>query len=750
MVARWIQDVVWPVTITLVVVGMAWWGYLVEVPAGEELELKAFDLRMRARGPLAPSGQVAIVAIDEQSLERIGRWPWSRDVMARLVQAIDAHEPKGVGYDISFFDPQENPAQQELVLLARHASSLGIQPTPAFMGYLKKRLTLTHADGLLARALHNATSPQILGYYFNMQSDGSEGGNALDRASLYPVRKDMSGHPREDLPIPLAHKARSNIPLLARAASSQAYFNIFPDVDGTIRRYNLAMAHDGQVYQPLAAALACLTQPRGLPALVLGPLGLMGVELGNRSVPCDESGRVVLNYRGAATTIPHIPAWQVLQGTADQSLLNNRFVLVGVSAPAVYDLRVTPYGVAYPGLEIQATALDNILCGDFIAKPGWAPLFDLGAILGMGLVCLLVLWRIHPVGSVFGFLLLAGGYLVLNQYVFVRHLYWLNLVYPLIALVACYLGLVVYRFIFADRQKRHIRQAFSKYLDPHVVKEVVDDPDKLRLGGVKQELTVLFSDIRGFTSLSEQLAPEALVRLLNDYLSEMTDIVMARQGLLDKYIGDAVMAVFGAPRHYPLHATMACRVALEMIHRLGELNRMWQTRDWGEGGPPPPLEIGVGINTGPMVAGNMGSRERFDYTVMGDNVNLGSRLEGLNKVYGTHIIISQATLDQVGNGFWVRSLDRVRVKGKAHSVVIYELLGEKTEGVPCPLAYLDEYEEARRLYEQGDFHRADKAFARLQEIAAKDPVIALYRKRLAELQASPPATWDKVSTFTSK
>jgi adenylate cyclase len=750
MGGKWMKEVVWPLVITLAVVVVVACGYLTGFPFLEELELKAFDLRLRARGPIATSDQVSIVAIDEESLEKVGRWPWSREIMAELVREIDSHSPRAVGYDISFFDPQENPAQNEILFLAQHASELGIKVTPELMGYLKNRLAATNADLQLALALQNATSAQILGYYFNLAQDAREIAHTLDRAASYPIQKTVKNVEATDPPVPHARKARTNIDLLVRAASSQAYFNILPDADGTIRRYPLVMGYDEQLYQPLAAALACLTDPRTPPAVLLGPLGLMGVELGDRFVPSDESGRVILNYRGPEKTIPHIPAWKILQKKADSKMLANRFLLVGVTAPAVYDLRVTPYGVAYPGLEVQATALDNILQQDFIRKPGWAPLFDLAAIIGLGLVCLVFLWRVNPVGSVFGFMVLFAGYLALNQYFFVQRLYWLNLIYPMTTFLTCYLGLNVYRFIFADRQKRQIRQAFSKYLDPNVVKDVVDDPEKLRLGGIKQELTVLFSDIRGFTSISERLSPEALVRLLNDYLSEMTAIVMARRGLLDKYIGDAVMAVFGAPRHYPDHARMGCLVALEMIERLEQLNDKWKAQDWGETGPPPPLEIGVGVNTGPMVAGNMGSRERFDYTVMGDNVNLGSRLEGLNKVYKTHIIISQSTLDQLEDGFWVRCLDRVRVKGKGEPVAIYELLGEKIENEPCPLDYLPAYETARQLYEQGHFGEADASFIRLAETVPQDPVLALYRARLEQLKGDPPENWDGVYTFTTK
>ena len=749
MESKWIKDSIPSLAITLGIIVLATWGYLIRFPFLQELELKAFDLRMQARGTIAGSAQVGIVAIDEQSLEKVGRWPWSRETMARLVRRLDTFNPRGVGYDISFFDPEKNPAQDELVLLAQNAGKLGIVPSPEFVSYLKGRLRASNPDLGLALALQNSTSPQILGYYFNLSKDAHATTHTLETAATYPIQKQVGAKPDGDLPIPQAVKARTNIPLLARAARSQAFFNILPDPDGTIRSYNLAIRHGQHVYQPLAAAIACLTNTRKPPTIITGPLGVVGVQLGERYVPSNEFGRVTLNYRGPEKSIPHIPAWKILEGDPNPDLLADKFLLVGVTAPAVYDLRVTPFGVAYPGLEVQATALDNILKGDFMSRPGWAPLFDIAAIVGLSLLCLGFLWRIRPVFSLVGFLLLFGGYLLLNQYFFVEQLYWLNLVYPLLAFSLCYLGLNVYRFIFADRQKRQIRQAFSKYLDPNVVNDVVDDPEKLRLGGVKHELTVLFSDIRGFTSISEKLSPEALVRLLNEYLSEMTDIVMKNRGLLDKYIGDAVMAVFGAPRHYPEHPFMACRVGLEMISRLKDLNAHWQTQNW-DGKTPPALEIGVGINTGPMVAGNMGSRDRFDYTVMGDNVNLGSRLEGLNKAYGTHIIISQSTLDQVQDLFWVRCLDRVRVKGKDDPVAIYELIEERRLDSPCTVTYLDKYEQARRMYEDGEFIKAQTAFDTLKAAYPEDPVLCVYGKRVEQLLTTPPEDWDGVYTFTTK
>jgi len=268
------------------------------------------------------------------------------------------------------------------------------------------------------------------------------------------------------------------------------------------------------------------------------------------------------------------------------------------------------------------------------------------------------------------------------------------------------------------------------------------NPDKLKLGGEKLELSVLFSDIRGFTSISEKLKPEQLVSLLNEYLTEMTGIVLENKGLLDKYIGDAVMAVFGAPLHNDRHAYDACNAALEMMSRLKKLNEQWKERGI------PVLDIGIGINTGEMVAGNMGSVERFDYTVMGDNVNLASRLEGLNKAYGTNIIISEYTKNKVENEFWFRSLDLVRVKGKKKAVEIFELLGSRKE--TCPIPYMEEYNLFMKHYRLGEFKKAKDIVDKILEKHEQDKVVQLYRQRLDLLLENPPAHWDGVYTFTTK
>ncbi|MFW5837436.1 MAG: CHASE2 domain-containing protein, partial [Desulfovibrionaceae bacterium] len=600
---RRIKELLWPLAITLAAAVLTTWAYFARPAYLELLELKAYDLRIETRGVLEPSGQVVVAAVDEESLERVGRWPWDREVTARLVERLDAMNPRAVGYDISFSYPQPSEAGQELVRLVEAAKAQGLFPiTPRFVQYLKQRLAATNPDGQLAQALAGAARPHILGYHFNLDPQAAEreteAAHTLERAARYVGVKQVDSAAEANLArIPRGYRPKTNILELAQRASSQAYFNVLPDLDGTIRRYPLAMTFEGNRYQPLAAAMFNRALPRSLPVLLATRNGVIGVQWDRHVVRTDESARMLVNYLGPAGTIPQVPAWKVLEGSVPRSMFENRHVLVGVTAPTVYDLRVTPVGVAYPGLEIHATVLDNMLSQNFIVRPGWAPLFDIAAIWVFCGVTLAFLWRMRPLFSVPVFFLLAGLFVWFNQYFFAVKQFWLGLVYPLVAFLGTYLLLIVYRFMFSDRQKKQIKSAFSKYLDPGVVEQVTENPERLSLGGEKCELSILFSDIRDFTSISESLAPDRLVKLLNDYLSEMTDIIMSNKGLLDKYIGDAIMAVYGAPLPYAEHAGMACRSALLMKSRLERINRAWSR----EGAPN--LAVGVGINTGEVVAG---------------------------------------------------------------------------------------------------------------------------------------------------
>ncbi|UZP67938.1 adenylate/guanylate cyclase domain-containing protein [Desulfovibrio mangrovi] len=742
---RELRNSIAPLVIVLCVAVLGTCAYFWQPEFLRKAELAAYDMRIKARGVQAGSGKVVIIAIDEESIRRVGRWPWSRAVMARLASALDAAGVKAAVYDIGFFDPEPKPAQDELVALIGRAKSLGLSPTPAFQAYLKERLSLTNPDALFAQALAASSTPQILGYY--MQLGGSAGSKReMDGSSAgvaaYPVQKRLGGaavrsgdETSDALPLPLAVGGRANLALLAKPAAGQAAFNVLPDTDGTVRRYQMAfrLMSEGResVVMPLAAALFGRAVPESPPSLLLGDAGIAGCEWGRHVVFTDEQGRMILNYRGPGGTIPHIPAWRLLDMAGGQTkgnelrrMMEGKFVVAGVTAPAVFDMRTTPYETTFPGVEIHATALDNMFAQDAISRPAWAALADVGAIWTLCLACLLLFVRTRPLFSLAGCSALFVGSLMGNEYVLVHKLFWLNLVFPLLALTASFIALNTHRFLFVDRERRQMRAAFNRYLDRNVVQEVMENPQQLRLGGETRELTVLFCDIVGFTTFSERMEPEVLVQLLNRYLTCMTKEVMRGRGLLDKYIGDAVMAVFGAPLHFDEHAEAACRTALRMLTGLNALNTELQREGFA------PLRVSIGIHTGEMVAGNMGSEERMSYTVIGDAVNIASRLEGQTRKYGCTILCSEATYAQVHDKFWMRPVDRVQVRGREGAVAVYELLGRIEED--CPVTYLSEYYAMLEAMESGNIAQALELAVAMTETAPEDGVAAYYRRLLEE------------------
>jgi adenylate cyclase len=426
-----------------------------------------------------------------------------------------------------------------------------------------------------------------------------------------------------------------------------------------------------------------------------------------------------VRYRGPEQTFPTISIADILGGRADPALLRDRAVLIGATAKGIGDIRVTPYGAAYPGVELHANVVEDLLAGGLLRRPEWMGVVDVGILILLGLA---LAWLLPRAGVRGGALLALGvlaGYLLLAQQLFQVQGLWLNVVYPTLLVAALFASTTLVQYFFAESEKRYLRTAFQHYLPATVINEIVADAGKLRLGGEKRELTVLFSDIRGFTSMSETLAPEDLVKFLNIYFTAMTQKVFDHKGSLDKYIGDAVMAVFGAPIADPQHARGACRAALDMIGALKELEGEWQRI----GLPSLRVDIGIGISTGPMIVGNMGSVDRFNYTVTGDAVNLASRIESLNKTYGTSILVSEYTYEQAKDELpRAREIDRVQVRGREQYVRLYELI---PEGRYASLDWLGEFAEAYRLMREGDVARAADRFEALHARVA-DPVSAYH------------------------
>jgi adenylate cyclase len=603
-------------------------------------------------------------------------------------------------------------------------------------------------DSAFAGAI-KASEYVTLGFFFHMSDQEVKhlGAKEMDSAaqgisgSRYGIVR-IKGQPDETALI-RAYSAAANIPVLSGSSENSGYFNVFPDKDGVIRWAPLVVGLNDGFYMPLSMALLLQYLDWPMLSLTISEVGVEAIRIGDIDVPTDESGRMLVNYAGPPKTFPHYSISDILQGRLSPELFQGKIVIVGATAIGINDIRVTPYSTVYPGTEIHATIIDNILHGNFIRRPGWTALFDLSAIIFVGLFTGIIIPRVKAVqGTVLGTAIIAA-YILLNYLIFARYSLWLNLVYPVLTGVTAYLGITIYKYVTEEKEKKKIRGAFQYYLTNSVINEMLKDPSKLKLGGDKKDLTVLFSDIRGFTTISEKLSPEELVRLLNEYLTAMTNIVFKYEGLLDKYIGDAIMAVFGAPLDQPDHAERACRTALEMTAELGKLQKKWES----EGRPV--IRIGVGINTGDMVVGNMGSDMRFDYTVMGDSVNLGARLEGINKEYGTSIVISEYTHEKIRHKLFCRELDSVRVKGKHVPVKIYELICDmKDAGAWAD--FMPVFNNGLDLYKKGLWDEAIAAFGKALEVRPADSVSGLYISRCNELKNSPPENWDGVFTMTRK
>jgi adenylate cyclase len=726
--------------------------FIAGVPFLDLMELKTYDLRFLSARDKKPSPEVVMAVIDEKSLDREGRWPWPRSKIAKLIDLLSQDGAKVLGFDIAFIEPDENNIIDFIDQLDMKLDIYQGDNTPLKKFIDEKKLEADN-DLILAKAIKDSKAEVILGHFFYMTPDfldyrlePAEIQKRLSRIdnSKYPVASYEKPDMEAD-PFTHAYAPETNLETLTDAAGSSGYFNMVPDrEDGVVRRLDLVFKCGDEIYAPMAVQTVWSFLDRPPLVVKVAGYGIEGIQMGERFIPTDEKGRMLINYMGPEKSLPHFSISDILERKFPKGTFTDKIVLVGATAIGVYDKRTTPVSSSgeYPGLEVHATVIDNILKGDFLHKPEWTRLYDALAILIIGLLVGLIIPRLNALKGIS----FASGLFILQiiitRTLFIRFGLWVNMVYPSLILVLMYTSLTVYRYLGEERERKRIKGAFSHYVSSTVVQEMLKSPEKLRLGGEERDLSVLFSDIRGFTSISEDLSPEELVHLLNEYLTVMTDIILKYDGTLDKYMGDAIMAIYGAPLKQPDHPFRACRSALEMMAGLKKLNEKW--REEGE----KPLDVGIGINTGNMVVGNMGSELRFDYTVMGDAVNLASRLEDANKTYKTNVLISETTYEQVKGEFVCMELDKVRVKGKTKPVRIYELLGDKRIFIG-QMEVIETFHQGLRFYERQEW---DKAIGLFRDVLSKDKTFRaaqMYIQRAMDLKVdSPPQDWDGVFTIT--
>ncbi len=544
---------------------------------------------------------------------------------------------------------------------------------------------------------------------------------------------------------------------IAAAASMFGFFNTLPDQDGVIRNTAIALQVKGKYLPSLDAMMvadALGVKPGRITPVVADDTG-RGVIDGfwfddKLFVPTDPRGLMRINYYGGDRTFANYSIADIMDGRTPAGALKGKLVLVAATAQGTYDQRVTPFEKITAGVEIHANAIETMLSRNFLRRDVITAALEAVVLLLMALAFAFVFARVR-VGLSLPTVLLASAVIWGTSTAFFRAGIDVFAALPLVEMGSMFVLVTVFRYATEEKDKRQLRKAFQLYLNPDVMEQMLGQPEKLQLGGDEKDLTVMFSDIRGFTTISEKLSPQALVHLLNDYLTPMTDIVFAKAGTLDKYIGDAVMAFFGAPIDNPKNALDACEAALEMMEALARMREKWRIED-----PNVPfVDIGIGLNSGPMVVGNMGSLQRFNYTVMGDNVNLASRLEGTNKEYGTHILISEATLLSARKAggpdcVSVRELDLITVKGKHEPIRLYELRGRGV-ATEADAAVIGVYGEGLALYRAQRFSTAKLSFERCLELAPGDGPSRLFAGRCDEMAAHPPGEgWDGVFKMTHK
>lgn len=665
------------------------------------VDLKMKDRRLLLRGPLTPPAAVVIVAIDNKSVKEIGRWPWSREVIATLISGIAEYGVKVSALDVVFSEPQNMTSDTAL------AESIAL------------------------------SGNVIAGHFFRNEN------NPIDTEVLAQIQSSKITQIQIDkgvASVPLIEYANmdANSAMIGQGALAYGFFNVISDSDGLFRQLPLLMLYKGDVYP--AMVLQALKQYAGEPAQVsVGASGVRAIQVGKYTIPSSQEGELSVNYYGPTGTIKTYSAVDIIKKRLPVEELRGKLAFVGFTEMGIYDVRPTPFDSVLPGVEIHASAAANVLEQRFIIHNSSTARAEKIILFLLPLVLALVL-SVVPSAS-FGFLagcVFSITYLVINYLLFSRYSLDLAVLPPLMVLCLTTISSEIYRSLVVDRKGRYMKKAFSNYVSADLVSQIMKNPDSLKLGGEKREISILFSDIRGFTTLSEQLTPENLVLVLNEYLNPMTQIVLEEKGTLDKYIGDAVMALYNAPLDVDEHAGHACRTALKMMAALHDLNSSFAQRGIH------PLDIGIGINTGDAVVGNMGSAVRFDYTAIGDNVNLAARLEGINKMYGTHIIVSESTQRLAGNDFVFREIDLVAVKGKLQPVPIYELLATDDGEVR------ETFAEALKLYRNRDFVAAHQAFVNLH-IHKHDHVSQLYIERCREFMVAPPSEkWDGVFVAKTK
>ena len=729
--------------IVLVMIGHVMKIY--EIGVVSHLDAIIYDTKLRLTMPNTVDQRLVILDIDEKSLSEQGHWPWGRDKMALFMDKLFNHYGiRIVGFDVVFAEKDDSSGLANLERLATRE----LRDDAKFQSSLKDLRPQLDFDQRFAAAIKNR--PVILGYYFSGEDVGGRDAGSLPKPAF-------GGGTFDGRYTQLLNWSTygANIPALQTAAADAGHFNPMIDFDGLARRVPMIVTYKSEYYASLSLAMvrSLLGEHTLVPEFSsekrdgtsqLEALNLKLAKGGTLSVPVDLNAAALIPFRGYERSFPYYSITDILNERIPVESLAGKLAIVGTTAGGLKDLRATPVGVTYAGVEMHANLVMGMLDGTIKYKPPYVLAVDLLMVLLTGIAMTVLLPRLSPMRATFVGLFVLLLLLVTN----VTFWYAANFVVPmaasLIAVVTIYAINMSWGYFVESRTKRQLTGLFGQYVPPELVEQMSLDPENYSMAGRKAELTVLFSDVRGFTTISEGLEPDQLATLMNEYLGAMTIVVRKHRGTLDKYIGDAIMAFWGAPVDDPHHARNATLTGLEMHVALKELNKSLVSRGW------PDMKIGVGINSGPMTVGDMGSKVRQSYTVMGDAVNLGSRLESITKQYGVGFIAGESSRDLVKDEFVFRELDRVRVKGKDEPVSIYEPIGAVGQVEADVMKELKLWNQALAAYRNQNWDQAD---VHLLNLTRTNPhyLYELYAKRVSQYRQDPPGDgWDGVTTFETK
>ncbi|MEX2450511.1 MAG: adenylate/guanylate cyclase domain-containing protein [Rhodospirillales bacterium] len=717
------------------------------------LRLKTFDYYQKLEPrPIPPAAEkpVTIIDIDEKSLQNIGQWPWSRSVIATMVKNLQDMGASIVAFDVVFAEPDRtNPSD-----IAKTVAGLDEETK-------SKLEKLPSNDQILASVI--ARPCPIYGKLKKscviMGQAGHRGGEAKNVDQ--PIKKSIAMRGKRGMQkvdprpyVPELPALIRNIPIFERASVGQGFFSLEHELDGVVRRVPTLFKYKNDLYTALSVEMLRVAFNRPTIVAFMNENGMEKIGVTPKFImPTDSKGRV-WPYFSRSDPSKYVSAYDVIQGKADPNLIKGRMTIIGTSAVGLLDIRATPIDARIPGVEIHAQVIEAAAKGYYLNRPLYMNGAEWTIILIVGL---LMIWLVPKIGAKWTlllFLFMAGGSVGTSWYLFTEQRVLFDPVFGTASILLLYTLLTYTGYAKEEAQRRQTRDAFSKYLSPDMVARVAADPSSLKLGGEQRELTLLFSDVRGFTTISEQFSPEGLTDLINKLLTPLTNVILSNQGTVDKYMGDAVMAFWNAPLDDPDHPRHACLSAIGMLAEIPKLNARLEEEAKIEGRKHIPMQVGLGVNTGMGVVGNVGSDQRFDYSVLGDCVNMAARFEGQTKDYGVDILIGQATRERVPEMATIE-LDLIQVKGKTVGVPIYALLGDETVAARQDFQELKAaVDEAVAAYRKQDWATAK---AKIEEARAKlngyriEGTLDLLKNRIAEYEINPPsADWDGVFIATTK